>query len=94
MHHKYYMRERSRGPISYVHIWWGRVLLALGVINGGVGISMTGNRNGLAIPYAVLAAVTFVAWAAVKLVRHYRIKNGIYTTNSSSSGHELHKTTR
>ncbi|KAK1832805.1 hypothetical protein QBC39DRAFT_63648 [Podospora conica] len=72
MHHRYYMRERSRGVISHVHIWFGRVLLALGVINGGIGISMTGNRNGLAIPYAVLAAVSFTAWVIVKVVRHFR----------------------
>lgn len=76
IHHKHFVATGGRGPVSYAHIWYGRILLALGVINGGVGLNMVQERDGLVIAYAVVAAGCFLAWAAAKGVRQMRNKKG------------------
>ncbi|KAK5663704.1 hypothetical protein OQA88_4135 [Cercophora sp. LCS_1] len=69
IHHQYFVRNGKRGVVSYAHIWWGRILLALGVINGGLGLQLTEQRNSLVIAYGVVAALAFAAWFIVKIVK-------------------------
>lgn len=66
MHHKYFLKYRERGAISYAHIWWGRILLTLAVINGGLGLKLTNAGNSAVIAYAIIAAVCFGIYAIVK----------------------------
>ena len=68
------MTTGGRGVISYVHIWWGRLLLALGVINGGVGLQMAQERNSLVIAYSIVAAICFLGWFIVKGVKTFSAK--------------------
>lgn len=63
----HYLKTNRRGLISYVHIWWGRALMALGVVNGGLGLQLAGAGNGPVIAYGVVAGVVFVAYAAFKV---------------------------
>ena len=87
LHHNHFKRNHSRGVISHLHIWWGRFWLVVGTINGGRGIAMTQNRDGLAIPYGVLAAVFYLSWLAFKLFKHFSAKRG--NGYSSSGSYEL-----
>ena len=66
LHHRHYVKTQGRGLISYVHIWWGRVLMALGVINGGLGLVLSGERDSLRIAYGVVAAITFLVYSLFK----------------------------
>ena len=61
-------------------MWYGRVLIALGIIEGGTGLNLaadTGNqlpstiRNGK-IAYGVLAAIMVVLYVAVVLMGLFR----------------------
>ncbi|EGZ77441.1 CBD9-like protein [Neurospora tetrasperma FGSC 2509] len=66
MHHKYFVKYRERGAVSYAHIWWGRILLTLAVVNGGLGLKLTDASNSAVIAYCIVAAVCFGIYAIVK----------------------------
>ncbi|KAK4241585.1 hypothetical protein C8A03DRAFT_30310 [Achaetomium macrosporum] len=72
LHHRHYLKAKGRGAISYVHIWWGRILIALGVINGGLGLRLVRERDGLVIAYSVIAGLLFLVYAAAKMYTFFR----------------------
>lgn len=55
--------------MGLVHKWNGRVFLILGVINGGLGLQLSGNSTAAEIAYGVLAGVFFTLWFVVVVVR-------------------------
>lgn len=49
-----------------MHIWLGRLLITLGMINGGLGLLLSANAStGEYIAYGVIAAVIWVAYVAL-----------------------------
>ncbi|KAK0114846.1 hypothetical protein ONS96_013328 [Cadophora gregata f. sp. sojae] len=62
VHHLQYKRNLSRAPVSHLHIWYGRILMLLAVINGGLGLKLADNTKGGKIAYAVVAAVVGVLY--------------------------------
>jgi hypothetical protein len=72
LHHMHFVKNRSRGPISYIHIFYGRIVMLLGVINGGLGLRLASESNNLVIAYAVVAAIIGVVYIAVKLLTAFR----------------------
>lgn len=72
----------GRTVITHGHLWLGRVLIPLGIINGGVGIKATWNpKNPLQtvkeskiamIVYCVLAGVVYLIYLAVCIRHEYR----------------------
>ncbi|KAI0871275.1 iron reductase domain protein [Hypoxylon argillaceum] len=62
LHHLYYVKHQKRGLVSHGHIWYGRILIVLGIINGGLGLQLAGARQSLVIAYSVVAAVIFAAY--------------------------------
>ena len=71
LHHRHFVQNQSRGMVSHIHIWWGRLLMILGVINGGLGLQLSSASNGLVVGYAVASAVLFVVYVASKVVGAY-----------------------
>ncbi|KAK3300505.1 uncharacterized protein B0H64DRAFT_17036 [Chaetomium fimeti] len=69
LHHLHYVKAHHRGVISYVHIWWGRILMALGVINGGLGLRLAREDNGPIIAYGTIAGVVYCGYLAYKVYR-------------------------
>ncbi|KAI0196159.1 hypothetical protein EV127DRAFT_124259 [Xylaria flabelliformis] len=59
IHHRYYTKHQKRGLVSHGHIWYGRILMVLGIINGGLGLKLAGAAQSLVIAYSVIAAVFF-----------------------------------
>lgn len=53
--------------MSYVHLWWGRILLVLGVINGGLGFELSHSKQSYITAYSVIAVVFYLFWAGVKV---------------------------
>ncbi|UKZ96621.1 uncharacterized protein TrAFT101_011399 [Trichoderma asperellum] len=64
LHHGYYVKNQSRGAISYVHIWYGRTLLIIGTINGGLGLQLANQSKGFIIAYSVVAGVIILIYLA------------------------------
>lgn len=81
IHHSQFAKTGSRGVFSYAHIWWGRLWLVLGVINGGLGLQLTDASNSLIIAYSVIAVIMYLVYAVVKTLVMLRSKpsrtNGI-----------------
>lgn len=61
--------------MSYGHLWWGRSLMVLGVINGGLGMQLSHSANSYVVAYSVVAVVMYVLYAGVKTVSFIRRRN-------------------
>lgn len=72
IHHYRFRALRVRTVWSYLHIWYGRNLIALAVINGGLGLRLAKNTNKGKIVYAVVAGFVGVVYLAVALVAGLR----------------------
>ncbi|KAF7554957.1 hypothetical protein G7046_g6673 [Stylonectria norvegica] len=64
IHHNQYARHQKRSAISHVHIWFGRALLILGAINGGLGLQLAGSSRKYIIAYSVVAGVISALYVA------------------------------
>ncbi|KAI8629405.1 iron reductase domain protein [Xylariaceae sp. FL1651] len=62
IHHAYYLKHQKRGIVSYSHIWYGRTLMILGIVNGGLGLQLAGAGKSLIIAYSVVAGVIFLVY--------------------------------
>jgi hypothetical protein len=71
-HHSYYKKHKERGSISYVHIYYGRALMLLGVINGGLGLQLAAAPQAFITAYIVVAAVIAALYVIVKFVSGLR----------------------
>ena len=67
MHHRHFVRHQGRGFVSHWHIWWGRLLMVLGVVNGGLGLHLSFASKAAIIGYSVASAVIFIAYVAAKV---------------------------
>lgn len=80
LHHMYYVKHQRRGLVSHAHIWYGRVLMLLGVINGGLGIELVrsggGGGTGLIVAYSVVAGVIGLLYIVVKGFSSFRKRRG------------------
>lgn len=66
LHHSLYKKYQSRTFWSYVHIWLGRIVITLGIINGGLGFKLAdtmgmGSHTGM-IVYSVVAAIVWLVY--------------------------------
>lgn len=65
VHHARFRVTRQRTAVGVVHRWYGRALIVLAVVNGGLGLKLAANTTGGVIAYAVVAGVVGVVYAAV-----------------------------
>ena len=69
VHHFCFKKYQRRTVWSHAHIWLGRILITLGVINGGLGLLMTeGYQAGIKkgeIVYGVVAGTIWIVYVAV-----------------------------
>lgn len=72
IHHNIYKRTHRRTFWAWGHIWFGRCLLILGVINGGLGLQLADNTVKGKIAYGVIAGVVFLSYVAVLGVSYMR----------------------
>jgi hypothetical protein len=62
--------------MSHIHVWYGRALMVIGIVNGGLGLEMSGKTNGGAymIAYCVVAGVMMAAYLVSALFGTLRAK--------------------
>lgn len=69
LQHRYFRKTGGKGLFGYMHRWFGRTLIVLGVINGGLGFQLSGigsgNPKGAVISYGVVAGVIAIAYVMV-----------------------------
>lgn len=68
LHHRHFVQNQGRGFVSHFHIWWGRLLMVLGIINGGLGLQLALASKSVIIGYSVASAVLFLAYVAAKVI--------------------------
>ena len=73
-HHRHFLRHQRRGLVSHAHIWYGRALMLLGVVNGGLGLQLADADNSLVIAYSVVAGVMFLLYVIGKTLASIRKK--------------------
>lgn len=63
LHYIGFRKHSRRGFASHVHIWMGRTFIILGIINGGLGLYISGNANGGQImAYGLLSGMVVLVW--------------------------------
>lgn len=72
IHHKIYVEHHRRTLWIYGHIWYGRALIALAVINGGLGLQLSENTSKGEIAYGVIAGIMFLLYLAVLAISYLR----------------------
>ena len=65
VHHYLYKKQHIRTFWATAHVWFGRVVITLGIINGGLGLKLSANTKRGEIAYGVIAAVLWLVWMAV-----------------------------
>lgn len=74
LHHHYFVKHGARGIVSYVHLWWGRILIFLGVVNGGLGLQLSNASTAYNTAYAVVAVIMYVVYGVIKGLRVWRAR--------------------
>ncbi|EAW15302.1 cytochrome and DOMON domain-containing protein [Aspergillus clavatus NRRL 1] len=71
LQHKHFKRTGQKSWFAYVHRWFGRGMIALGIINGGIGLWWLGFSTGPlrtgTIVYGVVAGIVSVIYAGVHI---------------------------
>jgi len=82
-HHLLYKKTGGANVATYPHIWWGRAIVTLGIINGGFGLQLSDNTTKGEVAYAIVASVMWTLWMVVIVfsfakARRTAEKQGIY----------------
>ncbi|EON63529.1 hypothetical protein W97_02757 [Coniosporium apollinis CBS 100218] len=64
LHHAMFKKYKRRTFWSYAHLWLGRIIITLGIINGGLGLLLANNSPSGAIAYGVIAAIVWLVYVA------------------------------
>ncbi|ORY06157.1 hypothetical protein BCR34DRAFT_626738 [Clohesyomyces aquaticus] len=76
LHHSLFKKYGSRTFWSYSHLWLGRAVITLGIINGGLGFKLAntmgmGSRTGM-IVYSVVAGIMWLIMVAATIAGELR----------------------
>lgn len=77
-HHRRFMATQKRGKLTLFHVWYGRILILLGMLNGGFGLKLAANSTGGEIAYGVVAGIIGATYLAVMV--HFEITGGSKTS--------------
>lgn len=72
VHHRIYIQRKAPTAWGVAHVWYGRLLILLAVINGGLGLQLSDNTVKGEIAYGVVAGVMFLLYLAVLGVAYLR----------------------
>lgn len=90
--HLHYRKTGTRSNFGVAHRWLGRIVMVLGVINGGLGYQISGTTDAY-IPYAVVAAIVFLIYISVIAFATWRGTRDenqfIEKKGSPTSGYEM-----
>ncbi|KAL7798523.1 iron reductase domain protein [Trichoderma ceciliae] len=64
IHHINYLKTQSRGFFGHLHCWYGRAMMVIGIVNGGLGLQLGDVPNRYIIAYSVVAGVMALLYLA------------------------------
>lgn len=62
VHHIRFIKTHHQSIYTTAHIWYGRVLLVLGLLNGGLGLRLAGQRLATQVVYGLAAGLVLLVW--------------------------------
>ena len=83
LHHFMFKKHGRRMVWSYGHIWLGRIIITLGIINGGLGLQLAkrtrigAQSNGQVVAFSVVAAIMWVAYVLAALIGENRRRRAL-----------------
>lgn len=77
LHHRLYAKYGKKTIWGVGHLWWGRVFVTLGIINGGLGLMLAGNTRKGEIAFGVIAGVVWCVWLGVVVGNYFRRRGGV-----------------
>lgn len=95
-HHLMFKKHSRRVIWSYGHIWLGRFIITLGIINGGLGLQYAkrtpfGPSKGAIIAYGVLAGLVWLVYAASAVYGEMKRRRNSAKGDIMPPPHELEK---
>ncbi|KAJ5123841.1 Alpha/beta hydrolase fold-3 [Penicillium bovifimosum] len=57
LQHQFFRKTGGKGPFAYIHRWFGRLMIILGIINAGLGFKLAEGPRGAIIATSVVAGV-------------------------------------
>jgi hypothetical protein len=110
LQHRHYKRTHQRSFYGFLHCWLGRTILALAIINGGLGfrfsgIGTVGVPRGAMIAYSIVAGVVGALYITVilfgKKIKPSRPENepfmsreGMELKSKNTGGHDQQQMSR
>lgn len=76
LHHIFFKKQSKRTFWSYAHIWLGRIVVTLGIINGGLGLMLADNTRSGEIAYGVVAGIIWLIWMVAAVYGEIKRKKG------------------
>ena len=78
VHHFRYRRAGHSTASTFFHLWWGRAIITLAIINGGIGLHLAAryqpHTSTGEVVYGVVAAVMWLTWMTVILTSFIKSK--------------------
>jgi hypothetical protein len=65
LQHRFFRKTGGKGPFAYIHRWFGRLMIILGIINAGLGFKLAQGPRGAIIATSVVAGVVAVFYIVV-----------------------------
>lgn len=62
----HFVKNGGRGFVSYIHLYWGRIWMFLGLVNGGLGLQLANSKQKFVVAYAVVSAIFWCIYIGVK----------------------------
>lgn len=81
VHHLHYQRYQSITPYTHAHVWYGRVLVSAGLLDGFFGLLLAGQGAGILAAYGIIAGGVWVLWILVVVFTGRRQKRKKIQTN-------------
>lgn len=88
LHHHLYKKNGHRTIISHLHVNIGRIIIVLGIINGGLGLELAGVEDKYKIVYGVFAGLMGIAYIAAIIFGEVKRSRKTHTELSSFEKNE------
>lgn len=89
LHHKYFVANGTMNWKRQTHVWLGRILLVLGIVNGGTGLKLADNTKAGSIAYGVVAGIMVVVYAGIWLMYKHQAKSQVQSTGAPGESMEM-----
>jgi len=86
LHHLRWKKTGNTTIYAWIHVWLGRILITAAMINGGLGLQLSGNTTWGEILYGVVAGVVFLIYVAVSVAAAIRNRGGKRETGQKIFG--------